>query len=213
MTQSTSTLPYSISELNMSEVGNYNTLRVTVEGFWSDVVNISIRRIGYDYKKPSEWVFSVSHSSGGFSEDYDNLQATINFGLANIAAAEYCRELEKRVNEIEEAYVRNIAAAIAAADEQNRIREEKLKTDPEIGDVIAKANIKQMMAEFAENKSPVITVSYRANPDSTTVTIKPFYQRNGSLRFSVNGSTFTRKEATDFLSSMSRASLTYSTTV
>jgi len=212
MTQTTSTLPYNIPELNMSEVGNYNTLRVTVEGFWSDVVNISIRRIGYDYKKPSEWTFSVSHSSGGFSEDYDNLQATINFGLANIAAAEYCRELKKRVNEIEEAYVRNIAAAIAAADEQNRIREEKLKADPEIGDVIAKANIKQMMTDFAENKTPVITVSRRINPESK-LTIKPFYQRNGSLRFSVNGSTFTRKEATDFLSSMSRASLTYTATV
>jgi hypothetical protein len=211
MTQSTSTLPYNIPELNMSEIGNYNTLQVTVEGFWSDVISITVRRFGYDYTKPSEWTFSVSHSSGGFNDKFDNLQASINFGLANIAAAEYCRELQKRVNELEEAYAHNMKIAFAIADEENRIREEKMKADPEVGEAISKANIKQMITDFTENKSPVITVSYRTNPESK-LAIRPFYKRNGGLRFGINGAEYTRKEVTDFLSNMSRASLTYTTT-
>lgn len=209
MTQSASTLPYNIPELNLSEVcSNYTHLRVTVDGFWSDVVGITIQRVGYNYAEPSEWTFSVSHSSGDFIDKFDHLQASINFGLANIAAVEYCRELQKRVSEIEAAFVHNMKLAVIAHEEEARILNEKVNADPEIGVTIAKATIKKMVDDINEGKYPVVHASYRANPDSK-IRITPFYQR-GNLRFSVGGATYTRAYLNTFLSCMSLSSMTYS---
>jgi hypothetical protein len=209
MTQAASTLPYNIPELNISEVcSNYTHLRVTVDGFWSDVVSITIHRVGYNYAEPSEWTFNVSHSSGGFVDKFDHLQASINFGLANIAAAEYCRELQQRVDEIEAAFVHNMKTVIALQEEELRILTEKINADPEIGVTIAKATIKKMLDDNADGKIPVVSASYRANPDSK-MRIVLFY-KNGILRFSVNDHTYTRKNAIETLSSLSLSSMTYS---
>lgn len=209
MTQTTSNLPYTIPELNLSEITNpYVNLRVNVEGFWSDVVGIDIHRIGYDYMRPGKWTFAVTHSSGGFITDFDQLQASMNFGLANIAAVEYCRELQKRVHEIEAAYVQNMSVRMSAIEEETRIRNEKREADPEIGESIAKATVKKMVDDINAGKNPVIHASYRANPESK-MSITPTYQRS-NLRFKVNVGTYTRKDLVTFLSELSLSSLSYS---
>jgi hypothetical protein len=211
MTQAASTLPYNIPELNINEIDcAYKSLRITVDGFYSDVISIEFNRIGYDYKKPAEWNFSVSHASGGFIDNYDRLQASMNFGMANIAAVEYCRELQKRVSEIEAAFVHNMKLAMAVYEEELRILNEKREADPEVGLAIAKATIKKMLDDNADGKIPVVNASYRANPDSK-MRIGLFY-KNGVLRFSVNGHTYTRKNAIETLSSLSLSSMTYSYT-
>lgn len=198
--------PFSFDKLDFSNVQVTNYINVIVDGFWSTPVSICIQRQNYCVDGTSAWEFDVTHTSGGYEGD-DNLQATLNFAMANIAAVEYCKELQKDIPALEQAYQATHAVMIPKADEERKAREAVLAGDPEVGLTNAKMLIKLMKFSFESGKSPVVTTTHRAS--ESVVTITPVWVK-GKMCFLVNGKyPRTDRDVVEYLSQLSAKNARY----
>lgn len=207
MTETTSAfVPFSFTPLDFNKVENYNRIPVHVEGFWSDVITIAIVRKSGIMEEPSAWSFHVSRSSGGYNQGDDDLQATLNFAHANIAAVQYCRELQKNQAGLEQAFQKYRAEVLKKYEEERKLMQEALAADPAVGDKEAKALINLMISQVEMGKSPVITANARAS--DYIWTIKPVFIK-GKLKFDTGNYNVSKARAVEQLSSLSAKSLVY----
>lgn len=198
--------PFSFDKLDFSNVQATNYINVVVDGFWSTPVSIYIQRQSYYTNDELTWLFDVQHSSCGY-EGVNDLQATLNFAMAIIAAVEYCKELQKDIPALEQAYQATHAAMIAKVGEERKAREAVLAADPEVGLTDAKMLIKLMKFSFESGKSPVVTTTQRAS--ESVVTITPEWVK-GEMRFLVNGKYHrTDRDVVEYLSQLSAKNARY----
>lgn len=123
---------------------------VTVQGYWSDVITIRIKRTHGMGEKPAWWPM-VSYASGGFEECSAEgyLKATENFASALMAATAYARELAANAEQLEQDYQEQTAR-------QRRLFDEFVaRNHPErVEQTVAQANAKlaQSVAKFAQTE-------------------------------------------------------------
>lgn len=196
------TQAFSFDKLDLSKIQQRNSISVKINGFDVSPVKIYIERFGYAPDKVSTWLLSVSHTVSSTNDG--NLDAPINFAMAIIASVEYCRELQKDIPALEQAYKDCYAAKVAKYEKDQR----DLDNDPEVGREKAKMLINMMKIDVDSGKRPAITTTHRAS--DAVVTIVPM-QFRGRGYFSINGNPHPRtgSDAEDYLAQVSAKSTRY----
>jgi hypothetical protein len=96
---------FTIKPLDVEYTGQHGSGRATakVNGYWSgDSITLYVERkvdwsnFNADDRHPAEWVFTMSHSSGGrdTAEETDDLQASANFAAAIYGLCQYAAGLK-----------------------------------------------------------------------------------------------------------------------
>lgn len=131
---------FTLPQIDYATLGlsNYTYLRVTVEGFWSDCIGLTVQRNG------DNWKVRVEHSAGGYESNFDQLTAEENFACATLAAIQMAREIESNSEILESVYQAEFAKNIAEREARLAEQEAKFNADLELGEKAAKELVDAM---------------------------------------------------------------------
>lgn len=193
-----STSVYTIIPFNIEgdvEVGRYISASCRVFGFWSrDPINLYAQRESYNGE--AKWRLTMSHNTGGrdSKEVESDTEASKNFGLALIAAAEYGEKfMAENADKLEEAYQANIARMRREEEERKAAHQKAMDEDTPLGYPQAMAK----MFELEEGK--MVRLYRRASNYPVLVTCSKGFK----TLFYVNGTRTAKKEVLDVLANAS----------
>lgn len=196
---------FKINKLQADQVQSNNYLRVSVDGYWSEPVSISVTRKSFDPEKPGKWEFEVSNSSGGKDDkEIDYLTSSVNFAHAILAAVEYCRELEANQDWLESCYKENRRIAIEELRAKEAKRQAEIDADVAVGDEMAKTVIDQML----KDSSKVALIASRGTDPAKSGTKIYTYQTETQTKFGIGRhGKLSRTEALKMISESSYKNL------
>ena len=208
--------PYSIADLGKNGGGS---IEVKVQGFWSSVATLYVRRkVAYDFEPETAietvtWACEPSHSSGGRDpkELADDLEAEDNFAQALSALVVLGRHIRIQADVLERHYVSECAVRAAELSAKKQAKLVRYAADTPLGfgaahDLFnaasAIANGPGLRPGFAK-----ITLINRGDlPTDMPTTLELTATRSGRVTVRKNGSVVSKADALEALSVSSHRS-------
>jgi hypothetical protein len=203
---------FQITPFDFARVVEHGNARATVRvrGYWSaDPITVFLDRhqhyAGGGVLGEAEWTVTTSHSSGGrdSSEVQSDIEASINFGSALVAAALYGRAvIEKDAAALEAQYQLRLAERRAAHEAEVAAKQAEIDADRALGDRGAKALLDLAVATTKHSGvMTVLQIFSRGQKDSRMATVS--LSRGGITQLNDYGSAQTRA---NFLLHLAKAS-------
>lgn len=184
---------------------------VSVVGFWSNPIDLRIRR-EFAWGKEGNvgnWTFEVSHSSGGKdTKEVDVLVSERNFAEAILASLDLVESLKARTAELEAAYQARMAETERLIAAERAAKEAKVAADPAIGAEAARAYVDALIANARQVNGPSSRM-LRAKVRGAESVIEFVATRNwtGKVTLRIGGDASSRKDAIEQLANLAFAGL------
>jgi hypothetical protein len=185
----------------------YYSYDVAVTGFWSSPVSIRFNRSGWG-KAGGQWTVEVTHSSGGYESEFNQLEAERNFALACLAAVGVADAyITANRDQLEQAYQAKMLKWEAEAAATAQAAQAARDADPAVGKDAAKKLINKLYAQGTEKdaegnyvvKSRTALLLGKARGSVARHKVAAVRTWNGTVLFSVDGARQSRKAAELFV--------------
>ena len=146
-------------------------------GFWSsENVTIHVSRRWF----PDAWDFSISSSSGGrdTGEVLSDAEAYLNMSFTLRSAALMLAELQKNKDEFNQIYQQRYADILAEQEAANKNKQDRINTDPELFESVAK----KLINDLKNNKIERIDVFERGS-EEVSIEIRATVRPSGQVHF------------------------------
>ena len=211
----TPALPVWVQDLSVEDIGRAHgaAINVYVHGFWSDVITIYVRReqkycssmshLPYP-EHPSEWTFSISHSSGGRDKNdgLDDLEAETNFAMGLLAAVQHARLLRSQTAALEAAYQLRRAEEERKEEERAAAAAASKAADAPLG-VDKAAELLRLMAVGTDRRTDLQLRAWERGSDKYPTVFTSKMGRDGVVRFFKAGIMLSRHKAEQDLATFS----------
>ena len=146
-------------------------------GFWSsENVTIRVSRRWFS----DAWDFSISSSSGGRNtgEVLSDVEAYLNKSFTLRSAALMLAELQKNKDEFNQIYQQRCADILAEQEAANKNKQDRINTDPELFESVAK----KLINDLKNNKIERIDVFERGS-EEVSIEIRATVRPSGQVHF------------------------------
>lgn len=194
------------TQLRNSIGRGYATFEFTPEGYWSDVIQVTLNK---GWGSDAEFTVDISNSSGGRNKTDNPVQVAENYVEAYQAAIGLAKRLEAKKAKYASYVAFKRRKDSERAEAERAAKQAKIDADPAIGEKMAKAIVARMKDTIKANiendrfSSPVTTTfKKRGVEDTFTISLEqPGYTNTTRFYIKYNDKSWMEK------STLSRASV------